>query len=210
MLIKDSPTSKQFIQEIDLSRKVDTERLYPPKIIHLTDVAQLQQKQVVDNFFKKLKELGYKHFERLISEHAITANSLRPFSRWSKEKYQRVCLAKDEHCELILLCWVKGQGTPVHDHNGQNCWVYVLEGRLKEIFYQKHCGKTIVSEQVLTKGGMTAIIHDSICHRLVNIADNVSMSLHLYANPIRECRIYNEEKEQFVAKKLKYDYLIAA
>jgi cysteine dioxygenase len=42
-------------------------------------------------------------------------------------------------------------------------------------------------------------------HTLENIANKKSMSLHLYAKPIRKCRIFDVESQIFVDKKLGYD-----
>ena len=42
-------------------------------------------------------------------------------------------------------------------------------------------------------------------HSLENLSDKKSMSLHLYAKPIRACRIFDEESNTFVHKELEYD-----
>ena len=35
----------------------------------------------------------------------------------------------------MLLCWEKGQKSPIHDHSGSNCWVKVLDGQVEESLY---------------------------------------------------------------------------
>jgi cysteine dioxygenase len=42
-------------------------------------------------------------------------------------------------------------------------------------------------------------------HRLENVSNKRSMSLHLYAKPIRKCRIFDEKSKSFVNKDLGYD-----
>jgi len=42
-------------------------------------------------------------------------------------------------------------------------------------------------------------------HRLENSANKRSMSLHLYAKPIRSCNVFNEVSKTFVLKELDYD-----
>ena len=45
-------------------------------------------------------------------------------------------------------------------------------------------------------------------HRLENSANKRSMSLHLYAKPIRSCNVFNEVSKTFVHKELDYDTTI--
>ena len=42
-------------------------------------------------------------------------------------------------------------------------------------------------------------------HRLENIHNERSMSLHLYAKPIRNCQLFDENSKTFVSKKMSYD-----
>jgi cysteine dioxygenase len=42
-------------------------------------------------------------------------------------------------------------------------------------------------------------------HRLENLSKERSMSLHLYAKPIRDCNIFDEDSMKFVHKKMTYN-----
>ena len=42
-------------------------------------------------------------------------------------------------------------------------------------------------------------------HCLENLSDSRGMSLHLYAKPIRQCRLFDEDSRKFVRKDLVYD-----
>jgi len=42
-------------------------------------------------------------------------------------------------------------------------------------------------------------------HRLESSANKRSMSLHLYAKPIRSCNVFNEASKTFVHTDLEYD-----
>jgi cysteine dioxygenase len=42
-------------------------------------------------------------------------------------------------------------------------------------------------------------------HRLENASSQRSMSLHLYAKPIRDCQIFDEDSKKFAPKKMVYD-----
>jgi hypothetical protein len=40
---------------------------------------------------------------------------------------------RKEKFELILLCWGKRQGTPIHDHANSMCFMKGLKGNLTEV-----------------------------------------------------------------------------
>jgi len=42
-------------------------------------------------------------------------------------------------------------------------------------------------------------------HNLENKSNKRSMSLHLYAKPIRNCNVYDSKRNAFVRKELSYD-----
>jgi len=42
------------------------------------------------------------------------------------------------------------------------------------------------------------------CHRLENLTDGRGISLHLYAKPIRNCKMFDENSRKFVRKDLVY------
>lgn len=51
----------------------------------------------------------------------------------------------------LILCWDKGQMSPIHDHAGSSCWVKVLQGQLREVKYEYRkdgdkSGKKLVSK----------------------------------------------------------------
>jgi cysteine dioxygenase len=41
-------------------------------------------------------------------------------------------------------------------------------------------------------------------HSLENISNKKSMSLHLYAKPIRNCKVFDEDSKGFVNKEMSY------
>jgi cysteine dioxygenase len=125
---------------------------------------------------------------------------------WSNDSYTRNCIVENEKFELILLCWEKGQITPIHDHGGEECWVKIIEGELKETIYKvDEAGELKAGKSTISKAGDISYMIDFMgCHRLENLSDSRSMSLHLYAKPIRNCNTFDESSRKFVNKKLVY------
>ncbi len=48
-------------------------------------------------------------------------------------RYTRTLVGYDEQFIVLLLCWEKGQSSPIHDHAGSSCWVKILTGTLDEV-----------------------------------------------------------------------------
>ena len=128
-------------------------------------------------------------------------------SSWCDQSYTRNCLVDSEKFELILLCWGAGQITPIHSHGGEECWVKIIEGEFQEIIYTAdESGELTVIKSMISKPNDISYMIDFMgFHSLQNLSDKKSMSLHLYAKPIRSCKVFDEDLREFVTKDLAYD-----
>jgi len=137
----------------------------------------------------------------------LPISAFENFCSWSSESYTRNCLFENEKFELILLCWEGSQGTAIHDHGGEECWVRVIQGEFKETIYKlDEAGELqIVKSHLAKKGDISYMIDFMGCHRLENQSDGRSMSLHLYAKPIRHCNLFDESCGKFIHKDLFYN-----
>lgn len=90
---------------------------------------------------------------------------------------------------IVSLVWLPGQATPIHDHR---CWcvVGVLKGREREERFSLHAEG---DDEWLADEGATLYDPGQVCclvppvediHRVVNAADDVSISLHIYGADI--------------------------
>jgi len=146
-------------------------------------------------------------FSRIMNSIDIPKKAFDEIDSWSHDCYTRNCIAQGDEFELILLCWENGQASPIHDHGGEECWVKIIEGEFEETLYKKdQAGElNMVKRTRATSGDVTYMVDFMGYHRLENLSDKRSLSLHLYAKPIRSCHVYNEELETFVLKDLSYD-----
>ena len=160
----------------------------------------------VNELVSALSEGERPKYAEILRSFNLTSSDLECFASWSSKSYTRNCLEDNEGFELILICWEKGQITPIHDHGGEECWVKVMEGDIQETIYKiddngaLNSGKTRVSKT----GDISYMIDFMGYHRLENLSDKRSMSLHVYAKPIRNCQCFDDNSKTFVRKKLKY------
>lgn len=148
-----------------------------------------------------------KEYVDIVHGMELHVEEFEPFSFWNESFYTRNCIARTDAYELILLCWEPGQETPIHCHGGQECWVYMLQGTLGETrFNLDKTTETLTPDKYmeLYEGKFSYMNDDMGLHALKNLNKGRSMSLHLYMNPIEECRIYNNATGKIDNRKLHY------
>ncbi|MFT4736398.1 MAG: cysteine dioxygenase [Cyclobacteriaceae bacterium] len=163
--------------------------------------------QSVQELVTALSEEDSTKYTEIIKKIDLPSSAFEPFCSWSGESYTRNCIVENEKFELILICWEKGQNTPIHDHAGEECWVKIIQGEFKETIYKVDAAGTVdtVKSSISKVGDCSYMVDFMGCHRLENTHNQKSMSLHLYAKPIRSCRLFNEHTRKFERKELAYN-----
>ena len=163
--------------------------------------------QGLNDLISALSEGERTTYNHIIHSLQLEPNAFEKYAYWSNDCYTRNCIADTEKFELILICWCAGHQTSIHDHGGEECWVKVIEGEFKETVYkQDEIGTLKLTKTKFSKKNEITYMKDFMgFHRLENSANKRSMSLHLYAKPIRSCNVFNEVSKTFVHKELDYD-----
>ena len=160
----------------------------------------------LSSIINNLAEIEVSKIGQFIKNIQIIEADVLNYCIWDKEQYTRVCLHCSETTECLLLCWEAGQSTPIHNHNGQKCWVLQLVGEIEEKKYNLVNSKPQLANTNLLQTGECSYIDDAIgWHCLCNNTNSRSVSLHIYINPISECLVFNETENQMIVKKLDYN-----
>lgn len=151
--------------------------------------------------------------EELLGAWRPSLDSLRPFVAFDPVRYARQRVHREADFELVLMCWDRGQATPVHDHDGQHGWITVLEGRLAVQEYERRGGpgdlRELQSEEPTAAGTVLlapgrrfavsagasvaeAAAPESI-HR-VGPEGGRTLSLHLYSGPLDSFLVFDPER----------------
>ena len=162
--------------------------------------------QTIDDLIKALSEGERTTYNHLIHSTEFKPNAFDTYASFSDDCYTRNSIIDTEKFELILICWCEGHRTAIHDHGGEECWVKVIKGEFKETIYkQDEAGDLNLVKSAISKANEITYMKDFMgFHRLENISNKKSMSLHLYAKPIRRCTIFNETSKTFVSRDLSY------
>ena len=153
-----------------------------------------------------LKATPSGQFESIAQHLSLTKTDVLPYATFSPTSHTRNCLELNERFELILLCWEPGQITAIHDHGGEECWVYFMDSLFEEIIYERSQPKLRQTQSKTASNGSVSYMSDFLgVHSLKNAGNRRGFSLHLYAKPIRSCNVFNTLSDSFEKKKMTYD-----
>jgi cysteine dioxygenase len=142
--------------------------------------------------------------------------ALAPYVLWNPEHYTRNLIYRDAFFEVLALCWLPGQRTPIHSHNGQLGWVTVVQGELachnyrfvrsdvrKKMPVHGHNDpvatrpvevERLFSTNCQADGNVSAVDRRQTTHQLENVEKSHAgtVSLHVYSKPIDSCVLFDE------------------
>eukprot|EP01111_Echinosteliopsis_oligospora_P018238 TRINITY_DN823_c0_g1_i1.p1 TRINITY_DN823_c0_g1~~TRINITY_DN823_c0_g1_i1.p1 ORF type:complete len:227 (+),score=47.40 TRINITY_DN823_c0_g1_i1:243-923(+) len=156
----------------------------------------------VDKLVEDLNEAFNTHSDgeeirKLLQSYVSKNNDWNEYAHYCPLKYSRNLVARTPLYELMVICWSEGQVSPIHNHEGQRCWMAVAEGNLEETQFIFKDTKTIYGSGELEKTETTALLQgtvgyitDEIGLHIIRPTTKNAISIHLYSYPIAECNIY--------------------
>jgi cysteine dioxygenase len=144
----------------------------------------------------------------LLAAYARAHEDWRAFGLFDDDCYTRNLIARGPCFELLVLCWGAGQESPIHNHEGQDCWMAVLEGSVEEVRFDLpasgHRGPLDAQATLRYDAGQVAFIRDEMGLHLVRgaVRDERAVSLHLYAAPYDACNCYCPDTGEVTRKTL--------
>lgn len=118
---------------------------------------------------------------------------LVPYLNFRPGTYVRTRVLRNEHVEMLVLCWRAGHYTSIHDHNGSYSSIRVIRGEMHETLYDydRERGLCETETRDWTPGHVaTADIPD--IHRIGNREDSARdlVTLHCYSPPFETINTY--------------------
>ncbi len=138
----------------------------------------------------------------------IPIREYEKYYSWNSDRYTRNSIFENEQFEILLVCFEKGQGSPIHDYDFNEAWITVVQGKLREEKFRQHPrGNRLekVSSVNLMPGDFTFISGQVGIHRYFNIFENRSVCLCLYSKPVKRWKIYDEATGKEDMKDTWYD-----
>lgn len=104
---------------------------------------------------------------------------------FESEPYTRTPIFKDDKIEIIVICFREGQTSSVHDHQGSNCVVKVVRGKMLETLYDDIADVLeFQSNHVLKEGDISGLDGEQI-HQLSNMSKTGTVLLNFYSPPFK-------------------------
>ena len=148
---------------------------------------------------------------KLLQKISLDLEAFKKRCYWQPGRYTRSKLFRSKDFELIGVGWAPGSATPVHNHDGQHCWLLVLEGSLESETFAPKAGKLVRtgSLETIPTGGFDyrGPDGDATIHQVRNVGSlgQNALSLHLYAKPIDRCTAYDPPNLEGKVRLLTYD-----
>lgn len=101
-------------------------------------------------------------------------------AQFDAERYSRTIIHQIRDFDVVLIGWMAGQKSPIHNHPNNGCLVYPILGELLE---ERFCGELNILSQTAITVGDHSYIDDGICiHRLGNGSETKpAISVHVYS-----------------------------
>jgi len=174
----------------------------------------------VDRFVQGLcaipeQDLTVAHVAHYVGEHPVEPASLAPYLRYDRMHYTRNLIYKCDLFELIAICWEVGQGSQIHNHQNQNCWMAAPIGRLAVQNYRiasgdeasGRCELAAADRVVMDPSSPSFVDPAHPIHAVLNLAEfgERATSLHIYSHPYDHCLVYSLEQNTCRDVPLFYD-----
>jgi cysteine dioxygenase len=129
--------------------------------------------------------------ETMLRELDITRGELERFYSFSPGHYTRNPIALGPAYQALVLCWLPGQESVIHDHQGSSCAVRVLEGECTEVAYAwQDDGSLAERPGCCLSEGCICGTQDADIHKIVNRQPDNLVTLHVYSPPLEIMNTY--------------------
>jgi cysteine dioxygenase len=159
----------------------------------------------------------FTHIDRILELLRISPvdpKSIEKYLIWDLQHYTRNLIDKTPLYELLAICWETGQGSSIHNHKEQNCWMAVPIGRLLVQNYNvlaqdlENGTCNIVPSEIIEMNPASPAAVDPAqpVHKVYNPPEfgQRAVSLHVYSKPYDHCVVYSAEQHKCGEIELHY------
>ncbi len=140
--------------------------------------------------------------------HSVEPNEVLECTRFREDTYARNLIRRTSNYEVLVLGWLGGQKSGIHNHAGQRCWTQVVSGTLT---FQNFRPIAHLDQEPSPLGrpwtqGPKACVylddHEGV-HSISNQSTIPAVSLHVYAGPIDRCLVFDPVLGRFTGVELR-------
>lgn len=146
---------------------------------------------------------GAKDLDFLLAELERFRPSREELKRWiafDRQCYARNSIYRNEDFEALVITWRSGQRSPIHNHKGSACAIYVVDGTASEILFERsdHGSLYPARTEHYTAGTVCGSFDEDV-HQIVNLqaAHKDLVSLHVYSPPLKGMELFSLSQSTF-------------
>ena len=106
------------------------------------------------------------------------------------KNYYKNLVYKNNFYDVYIISWMPNKKSTIHDHSNNGCIYKILRGNIKENRYSLDNIKLISSEN-LNINDCGYISNNMFYHQMINLDNDISVSLHVYSPPNYKTRSFN-------------------
>ena len=124
---------------------------------------------------------NFKSLQKLISNNSYDTPLIKSCINTNKDEYHKKLIYRNSKYEMFLIYWGVNSKTKIHNHSEEGCIMKILKGDLKELVYNENF--ELIDTNNYKEGDISFLNNEIGYHKIININDNISMSLHIYSPP---------------------------
>jgi len=131
--------------------------------------------------------------DALLRKLELEPEELRAYLNFKPNTYTRRRVFRNDLCEMLVLCWLPGHRTAIHDHNGSYGAIRICEGVMEEeIFAVNEAGEVEFDATHARAAGEVTGTDVPDIHRIGNADESGRrmVTIHIYAPPLRVLNTY--------------------
>ena len=162
---------------------------------------------------KKDNQLDLEHFWDLVRRLHVSEDWIAEHVNFRDDTYTRNLVTLTPRFEMLVLCWKPGQNSKIHDHMNSFSVVKIVRGTLTNHLYERtddrskpgECELRKIRSDLVGPGDYAPLDFGGI-HMMENQPDSGEnmVSLHFYAEPLREIHIFHPEQKKVALQRMRY------
>lgn len=124
----------------------------------------------------------------------VTLEDVSDYVRFHDDKYQRNLVHEGPMYQLLVMCWLSGQRSPIHNHAESTCGVRVLSGKGTETRFAETPSNLLKPVASFDhECGSVSVSQDDDTHQISNLQEqgNNLVTLHIYSPPLLTMKTFS-------------------
>ncbi|WP_436411398.1 cysteine dioxygenase [Vibrio coralliilyticus] len=183
-------------EEDNLRHSAITQEQAPALAALLDSDYRLNFQELMEQIKLSNKPLSLATIRFILENVVLNDTEIKALASFDEDSYCRKRLFKNDHCEVLILSWLNGQRSKIHDHLNTACGVRVLHGEATETLFETAAnGHIYASQSSHYQQGSVTVSKDNDIHQISNLQadDEPLVTLHVYSPPLQQFHLYQLE-----------------